>query len=132
VVRRSDAPKLPVTSVLVVDDSAVVRDLVAEILGYAGYEVRLASGGEQALSAFRERRPDIVLLDIDMPKMDGFEVLRHVRAESEVPVVMLSLRAAPEDQRRAASLGASAYVVKSQFQETTLVETIRRFSRTGR
>jgi chemotaxis protein histidine kinase CheA/CheY-like chemotaxis protein len=132
VVARSDGTEVPITRVLVVDDSAVVRDLLTEILTYAGYQVRLASGGEQALSAFREEKPDVVLLDIDMPKMDGFEVLRRIRAESEIPVVMLSLRAAPEDQRRAASLGASAYVVKSQFQETTLVETIRRFSRSGR
>jgi chemotaxis protein histidine kinase CheA len=129
---RAERPASRVTRVLVVDDSAVVRELMTEILGYAGFEVRVATGGEQALASLAEDKPDVVVLDIDMPKMDGFEVLRRIRLQSEVPVIMLTLRASAEDQRRATSLGASAYVVKSHFQETTLIETIRRFSGTGR
>jgi chemotaxis protein histidine kinase CheA/CheY-like chemotaxis protein len=115
-----------VVRVLVVDDSAVVRDLMTEILVHAGFAVRLASGGDEALARVAEEMPDAILLDIDMPKIDGFEVLRRVREQSDVPIVMLSLRASAEDQRRAVSLGATAYIVKSQFQEGTVIDVLRR------
>ena len=124
---RVEAAALPrIVSVLVVDDSAVVRDLMSEILSHAGFSVRMAAGGEQALGAVAEEMPDAILLDIDMPKMNGFEVLRRVREQSDVPIVMLTLRVSAEDQRRAAELGATAYIVKSQFQEATVVDTLRR------
>jgi two-component system, chemotaxis family, sensor kinase CheA len=124
---RVETAALPrLVRVLVVDDSAVVRDLMTEILSHAGFAVRAAAGGEQALEAVAEEMPDAILLDIDMPKMDGFEVLRKVREQSDVPIVMLTLRVSAEDQRRAAELGATAYVVKSQFQEATVVEILRR------
>ena len=124
---RVEAAALPrIVSVLVVDDSAVVRDSVARILSHAGFSVRMAAGGEQALGAVAEEMPDAILLDIDMPKMNGFEVLRRVREQSDVPIVMLTLRVSAEDQRRAAELGATAYIVKSQFQEATVVDTLRR------
>jgi two-component system chemotaxis sensor kinase CheA len=115
-----------VVRVLIVDDSAVVRDLMTEILAHAGFAVRVAAGGEQALALLSEEMPDAILLDIDMPRMDGFEVLRSIRERSDVPIVMLTLRASSEDQRRAVSLGATAYVVKSQFQEGTVIDLLRR------
>jgi chemotaxis protein histidine kinase CheA/CheY-like chemotaxis protein len=115
-----------IVQVLVVDDSAVVRDLMTEVLTHAGFEVRVAAGGEHALALVAERMPDAILLDIDMPKMDGFEVLRRVRERSDVPIVMLTLRGSAEDQRRAATLGATAYVIKSQFQESTVLDVLRR------
>ena len=118
------APRI--VQVLVVDDSAVVRDPMSEILGHAGFSVRVAAGGEQAMALVSEEMPDAILLDIDMPKTDGFEVLRRIRERSDVPIVMLTLRASAEDQRRAAALGATAYVVKSQFQEATVIDVLRR------
>jgi two-component system, chemotaxis family, sensor kinase CheA len=121
-----------VVRVLVVDDSAVVRDLMTEILGHAGFAVRAAAGGEEALAIVADAIPEAILLDVDMPKMDGFEVLRRVRERSDVPIVMLTLRASEEDQRRAAALGANAYVVKSQFQEATVVDILRRHTGVGR
>jgi CheY-like chemotaxis protein len=115
-----------IVRVLVVDDSAVVRDLMTEILAHAGFAVRVAPGGDQALAAVAEEVPDAILLDIDMPRMDGFEVLRRIRERHDVPVIMLTLRASEEDQRRAATLGANAYVVKSRFQEATVVDILHR------
>jgi CheY-like chemotaxis protein len=129
-VRAAPAHVAEVTRVLVVDDSAIVRDLMTEVLTHAGFEVLLAADGQEGLAKARETLPDAVLLDVDMPRMDGFEVLRQLRARSDVPIIMLTLRASTEDQRRAASLGATAYLIKSQFQETTLVDIVRRH--TGR
>jgi two-component system, chemotaxis family, sensor kinase CheA len=114
--------------VLVVDDSAVVRDLMAQVLDLAGFEVAVASGGTSGLAGFLESRPSAVLLDVDMPDLDGFEVLRSIRrSDAAVPVVMLSMRASAADRERAANLGATAYFVKSQFEETTLVDALRRY-----
>jgi two-component system, chemotaxis family, sensor kinase CheA len=115
------------TRVLVVDDSAVVRDLMAQVLDLAGFDVSVASGGASGISAFLEWRPQAVILDVDMPVVDGFDVLCRIRQEDEaVPVLMLSMRASAADQQRARALGATAYFVKSEFQETTIVDAIRR------
>lgn len=117
-------------TVLAIDDSAIVRDLMGEVLTHAGFEVRLASGGEAGLLEIARALPDVVLLDVDMPKMNGFEVLEAIRRQHKhLPVVMLTTRASAEDQRLAASLGASAYVIKAQFQEASLVQTLKRFVR---
>jgi chemotaxis protein histidine kinase CheA len=125
---RSLAGPAPSPSrVLVVDDSAVVRDLMAQVLEHAGFSVAVSSGGAEGIAEFLSRRPDVVLLDIDMPGLDGFEVLRRIRdADATVPVVMLSLRTSQADQHRASLLGASAYFTKSPFQETSIVDTLRR------
>jgi two-component system chemotaxis sensor kinase CheA len=133
--RRGLAPPAPLaepalrkTRVLVIDDSAVVRDLMTQVLEHAGFHVAVAAGGGEGIAEFLARRPHAVILDVDMPGIDGFEALRRIRGEDEaVPVLMLSLRASAADQQRAAVLGASAYFVKSQFQETTIVDAIRRF-----
>ncbi|HEY3357072.1 MAG TPA: response regulator, partial [Polyangia bacterium] len=114
--------------VLVVDDSPIVRDLVAELLAGAGFETATADGGAAALAAVAGRPPSAVLLDVDMPGMDGFEVLRRIREhEARLPVIMLTTRASAADRRQAVALGANAYLVKSDFQETQLVDTVRQF-----
>ena len=116
--------------VLVIDDSAVVRDLMEEILRQSGFDVQVADGGDEALSILARDRPDVVTLDVDMPGMTGFEVLGHIRARhGDLPVVMLTLRASSEDKARATALGADAYVVKTQFQEGSLLEAIRRVAK---
>ena len=99
-----------------------------QIVSGADLEPILASGGEQALALIAQERPDAVLLDVDMPGIDGFEELRRIRLESrDIPIVMLTLRASAADQLRASMLGANAYIVKPHFQETTLIDTLRRF-----
>jgi two-component system chemotaxis sensor kinase CheA len=115
--------------VLVVDDSAVVRDLMTQVLEQAGFEVTVAAGGGEGVTAFLARRPDAIMLDVDMPGIDGFEALRRIRAQDDaIPILMLSLRASAADRQRASLLGATDYFVKSQFQETTIVDAIRRFA----
>jgi len=125
--RAAASPAPRPSRVLVVDDSAVVRDLMAQVLEHAGFAVAVAPGGVDAMTVFSSRRPDVVLLDIDMPDIDGFEVLRRIReVDATVVVVMLSLRSSPADRHRAELLGASAYFTKAEFQEPTLVDTLRR------
>jgi CheY-like chemotaxis protein len=101
--------------VLVADDDADILALVAFRLERSGYDVVTARDGEEALQVARERRPDLAVLDISMPQVDGLEVLRRLRADEEtsrLPVLLLSARAQEDDVRLAFAAGASAYVKK--------------------
>jgi CheY-like chemotaxis protein len=114
--------------VLVVEDSDVIRDLVADILRGAGIEVRTASNGQEGADALAERVPDAIVCDVEMPIMDGLELLRHVRSRwPELPMIMLTTRGSEDDRRQAAALGANAHLIKSGFREDLLLETLRRF-----
>ena len=120
--------EVPKTPVFIVDDSPVVRDLVTTLLEAADLEVASADGAEPALRLVEERPPDLVLADVEMPGIDGLELLRRIRLRTDhLPVVMLTTRGSAEDRRLAAELGADAYLVKSEFHERTLIETVRRF-----
>jgi two-component system, chemotaxis family, sensor kinase CheA len=114
--------------VLVADDSPVIRELLSEILSSAGLQVETAQDGRAALSSIERSAPDLVLSDVEMPRMGGFELLAEIRQRSQrLPVVMLTTRGSVEDRRRAASLGANAYLVKTEFQGDALLEVVRRF-----
>ncbi|HEU4727848.1 MAG TPA: response regulator [Kofleriaceae bacterium] len=122
------AARVPVRPrVLVVDDSPLVRGLVASLLSGIGYEVEEAPDGMDALDALARDEVHLVISDVEMPKMNGFDLLRRVRAQwPQLPVVMLTTRGSSEDRRLASSLGANAYVVKSHFEQGHLVSTVRR------
>ena len=136
-VRRGDrlAGRMPMSRaqvrrfrVLVVDDSAVSRDLVSQILTHSGILVETACDGAEAMGIIEKREPELVLSDVEMPVMDGFELLERIRTRTQhLPVVMLTTRGSAEDRRRAANLGANAYLVKSQFEESVLLDTVKRF-----
>ncbi len=100
--------------VLVVDDEAITREVVTAMLELEDVEVHAASSGEDALALARDVRPDLVLLDVMMPGIDGFEVCRRLRAETaNAPrVVMLTAKADEESRAIAAEAGADAYLVK--------------------
>jgi DNA-binding response OmpR family regulator len=99
--------------VLVVDDDATVSDVVRRYLERAGYVVQLADDGHSALAAFREQRPDLVVLDLMLPGVDGLEVCRRMRAESrDLPVVMLTALGDESDRVLGLELGADDYVTK--------------------
>ena len=87
-------------TILVIDDASDMRELLSVMLGRAGYEVAVASNGKQGLTDFERLSPDAVLLDVGMPGMDGWEVLRRIRAQSDVPVLMLTGMDASTDRRR--------------------------------
>ena len=98
--------------ILLVDDEPDVLDLVSRACLRAGYEVISAPSGEQALALVSSARPDLVILDVLLPGIDGFEVCRRIRLESQVPIVMLTARDAEEDIMRGFRLGVDDYVTK--------------------
>lgn len=100
------------STVLVVDDDPHIRDLLTFALRKAGLATREAGDGEAALADIATHRPDLVILDINMPRMDGIEVCRRLRAEGDLPVLFLSSRDDEIDRVLGIELGADDYVVK--------------------
>ena len=97
---------------LVVDDEPVVRDVLARYLTRSGYSVREAADGERALAQIRDHRPDAVVLDLMLPRLSGLDVLKLVRLESTLPVIILSARASEAERIDGLRLGADDYIVK--------------------
>jgi DNA-binding response OmpR family regulator len=101
-----------VAKILVVDDEPNIREVVGLYLRRDGHDVVSARDGEQALRVFGEREPDLVVLDLMLPRISGLEVCRRMRAERRVPLIMLTARGEEEERLRGLSLGADDYVVK--------------------
>ena len=109
--------------VLVVDDSLTVRRMTARLLAREGYRIATARDGLEALREIEDEMPDLVLVDIEMPRMDGFELTSRLRSDprtARVPIVMVSSRTADKHQRRAAELGGNAFVGKPYAEEALL------------
>jgi CheY-like chemotaxis protein len=120
--------------VLVVDDSTVIRDLIAVNLELEGYDVLRAADGLEALELVADERPDVVTVDVVMPRMDGFEMVERLRADpatADIPVVMVTGRAAAADRARGEEVGVDAYLTKP-FEPAELVDTVARLIRDGR
>ena len=98
--------------ILAVDDEPRMTRFIRMNLELEGYRVTEAVDGLQALAKVRDELPDLVLLDVEMPEMDGFETLRHIRQVSNVPVIMLTVKGEEEDKVRGLELGADDYVTK--------------------
>jgi len=98
--------------ILVVDDEPRMVRFVRMNLELEGYRITTAANGMEALKAVREELPDLVLLDVMMPEMDGYETLEHIRQTSSVPVIMLTVKAEEEDKVHGLELGADDYVTK--------------------
>jgi chemosensory pili system protein ChpA (sensor histidine kinase/response regulator) len=112
--------------VMVVDDSVTVRKVTSRLLERHGYEVVLAKDGLDAITKLEDIRPDIMLLDIEMPRMDGFEVASLVRHNPNLvglPIIMITSRTGEKHRERAFQIGVNAYMGKP-FQEQQLLETI--------
>ncbi len=120
--------------VLVVDDSAAIRTLIVVNLRLEGYDVREAADGEQALEVVGEWRPDVITLDVVMPRLDGFGTLQRLRADpgtADIPVVLVTARAQAFDRERGEALGVDAYLTKP-FEPADLVDMVAALARTGR
>jgi two-component system response regulator MtrA len=111
-------------TILLVEDDPSIRETTKIGLEQAGFRVDTAADGRAGLAAFRSRRPDLVILDIMLPHVDGLEVIRAIRAESSVPVVMLTARAETVDVVVGLESGADDYVTKP-FEMPVLVARIR-------
>ncbi len=121
---ESREARRPGARILIVDDETRIVHLVSMNLELEGFEVISASSGLQALERVRTDLPDLVLLDVMMPELDGFETLRMLREISDVPVIMLTVRSDEADIVRGLSLGADDYVVKP-FSIRELTSRIR-------
>ncbi len=117
--------------ILIVEDEPPIANTVRAYLEQEGYQVEVAQDGPSGLKAARRLRPDVVILDILLPEMDGLEVLRRLRQESEVYVIMLTARADEVDKIVGLSLGADDYVTKP-FSPRELVARVKALLRRGR
>ena len=117
--------------VLVVDDEPMVREVVTAYLKRDGFAVSEAADGQEALDALRRSTPDLVVLDVMLPKVDGFSVLNHLRKLSDVPVILLTARAEESDRVLGLELGADDYVVKP-FSPRELTARVRSVLRRAR
>ncbi len=116
-------------SILVVDDSVTTRTLEKSILEAAGFAVAVATDGLEALAALRREHVDLVVSDVDMPRLDGFELTRRIKADPrtrDLPVVLVTALDSPEQQEQGLDAGADAYLLKRTFDQRVLLETIQR------
>ena len=113
------------TLVMVVDDDQDLSEMLGIVLTGAGIDVDLVSRGDEALEVFRNNPPDLVLLDVMLPGLDGIEVCRLIRAESMVPIIMLSAKGDSHDVVRGLEAGADDYMVKPFKHPSELVARIR-------
>ena len=116
------------TTVLVVEDELKIARLIRDYLEQAGFSVAHAADGESGLSLARSGRPDLVVLDLGLPGMDGFDVARKLRSESSVPIIMLTARTEETDKVVGLELGADDYVTKP-FSPRELVARVRALMR---
>ena len=111
---------------MVVDDSITMRKVTSRVLDNHSIEVMTAQDGIDAIEQLNDRVPDLMLLDIEMPRMDGYELLEHIRADARlrhVPIVMITSRAGQKHRKKARSAGANGYLTKP-YQEVELVEQV--------
>jgi chemosensory pili system protein ChpA (sensor histidine kinase/response regulator) len=112
-----------VPTVMVVDDSLTVRKITSRLLNREGYQVVLAKDGVDALEQLIEVMPDVILSDIEMPRMDGFDLLRNIRSDERLkhlPVIMITSRTAEKHRNYAAEIGANHYLGKPYDEEELL------------
>ena len=122
-----DDEAVPAPSVLIVDDTVDNLRLLAEVLGEQGYEVRPVTSGRQALRAVEQDPPDLILLDINMPEMDGYEVCRRLRLNErcrDLPVIFLTAMADTASKVRAFNMGGVDYITKP-FQLDEVLARVR-------
>jgi two-component system chemotaxis sensor kinase CheA len=123
------APAEQARRILVVDDSIIVRDMMKGVLEAAGFAVEVAVDGLDGLEKQLAEKHDLVITDIEMPRMDGFELTRTLKQtdqQQDVPIIIVTTLDSPEARERGLRAGASAYVVKNLLDMSTLVDSIRR------
>lgn len=113
--------------ILIIEDEEVLLDVLKDKLTRQGYEVAVARDGEEGLAKMREGKPDLILLDIIMPKKDGFEVLTEINQDKElvtIPVIIISNSGQPVEIDRALKLGVKDYLIKTEFNPEEVIEKV--------
>jgi two-component system chemotaxis sensor kinase CheA len=130
----AEAPTRRSQRLLIADDSFTTRELIRSILQAAGYDVTAAMDGMDALDKLRQQPYDLVVSDVEMPRMNGFELTSNIRHELgliDLPVIIVTSLASDEHKRRGLEAGAQAYIVKSQFNQDNLLEAIQQLLGSG-
>lgn len=115
-------------TILLVEDDEFLAELYATKLNLEGFEVLLAADGEKGLKMVKESKPDLVLLDIILPKMDGFEVLANMQQDKEIksiPVILLTNLSQKDEVKKGLDLGAKDYLIKAHFMPSEVVKKIK-------
>ena len=115
--------------ILLIEDEEIMIDLLQRKIAQEGYEIRVARNGEEGLAAMKEKKPDLVLLDIIMPKMEGFEVMEHMQADKDlkkIPVIVISNSGQPVEIDRAQKLGAKDWLIKTEFDPQEVIEKVKK------
>jgi len=115
-------------TILVIEDDKFLRELITQKLIKEGYEISEAVDGEEGIKKIKEEKPGLILLDLILPEIDGFEVLSRMKedpAVSSIPVIILSNLGQKEDVERGLKLGAVDYLIKAHFTPGEIVEKIR-------
>ena len=115
-------------TILIIEDDKFLRELIAQKLIKEGYEISEAVDGEEGLKKIKEEKPDLVLLDLILPEIDGFEVLTRIKEDpalSLIPVIILSNLGQKEDVERGLKIGAVDYLIKAHFTPGEIIEKIK-------
>jgi len=115
--------------ILIIEDEEIVLGLLQKKLSQEGYEVSVARDGEEGLKKMREIKPDIVLLDIIMPKMSGFEVMEEMQKDSglkKIPVIVVSNSGQPVEIDKARELGAKDWLIKTEFDPQEVISKVKK------
>lgn len=117
-------------SILIVEDERTLAKIYARLLEHEGYQVTLAFNGVEGIARLREKIPDLVLLDIKMPQMNGFEVMQEMQNDPrlrDVPVVILTVLGQDADREHGLSLGAKDYLVKTDFTLSEILTKVKKY-----
>ena len=115
--------------IMLVEDDEFLAELYATKLKLENYEVILATDGEKGLKMIKEKKPDLILLDIILPKMDGFEILKAIKNEKElkdIPVILLTNLSQKDEVKKGLDLGANDYLIKAHFMPSEVVDKIKK------
>ena len=118
-------------TIMVVEDADVVRETLTRLLRREGFDTLAADGARDALDMLRTKLPDVILLDVNMPDMDGMEMLEALHATPQwrsIPVVMLTSQSDTHTIRRAKQLGAKEYLVKATFSLGEMLDSVKRYA----
>jgi DNA-binding response OmpR family regulator len=116
--------------ILLVEDEELIYSLLEKKLTQAGYEVTVATNGEEGLKKIKEVSPDIILLDIIMPQKDGFSVMEEIRKDKElqrIPIIVISNSGQPVELNRAKELGAKDWIIKTDFDPQEIIEKVKKY-----
>lgn len=115
--------------ILIIEDEEVLLNLLCKKLGQEGYEVAIAKDGIEGLAKLKQEKIDLILLDIIMPKMGGFEVMEEVQKDenlSKIPIIVISNSGQPVELARAKELGARDWLIKAEFDPQEVIEKVKK------